>query len=168
VLRDILLTYLPAQQRIINLMMKILHSWAWPTGAGILIPRGIPQGPDFSGFLANVYLMPLDKVLENYGKNHHIKYIRYVDDVKVFTKTEEDARAVLVEMNHALRQLQLNIQGSKTVIHRGKEILNELVDPEFGGIDTLANSAMKRAGKVTPSFRRRIENRARKFLSLII
>lgn len=126
ILRDILFSYLPTQQRIVNLLMRVLHAWAWPTGAGILIPRGIPQGPDFSGFLANVYLMPLDRALESYGRSHPIKYIRYVDDVRMFTKTEEDARAVLVVMNHALRELQLNIQGSKTAVHRGKEILEQL------------------------------------------
>jgi hypothetical protein len=167
ILRDILFGYLPSQQRILNLTMRVLHAWGWPTRAGVLIPRGIPQGPDFSGFLANVYLMPLDKALEIYGRNHPIKYIRYVDDVKIFTKSEEDARAVLIEMNHALRQLQLNIQGSKTVIHRGTEIPAELVDPEFGKIESLTHSVTKHASKVTPAFRRRTEKRAKKLLSLI-
>jgi len=163
VLRDILLAHLPKQQRIINLLMRILQAWVWPTEAGFHVPRGIPQGPDFSGFLANVYLMPLDKNLEGYGRRHVIRYIRYVDDVRIFSKTEEDARAVLSIMNSTLRSLQLNIQGSKTEVFRGREIERELVDTMFEKIDALAEKATAR--KLSSPECTRIENRARKLFS---
>ncbi len=50
---------------------------------------GIPQGPPLSPLMANLYLLSLDFYLE---KRKRIKHIRYVDDVLIFGKTENDIK----------------------------------------------------------------------------
>lgn len=44
VLRDILLRYLPRQQRLINFLVNMLNYWVYRTPDGRIIGRGIPQG----------------------------------------------------------------------------------------------------------------------------
>ncbi len=50
---------------------------------------GIPQGPPLSPLMANLYLLSIDSYLE---KRKKIRHIRYVDDVLIFGKTENDVK----------------------------------------------------------------------------
>jgi retron-type reverse transcriptase len=61
ILRDILLRYLPKEQRIVNMLMSIYEDWVLKTPDGRSVGRGIPQGNSASSFLANIYLLPLDE-----------------------------------------------------------------------------------------------------------
>ena len=127
ILERILLKYLPKEPKIVNLLCSLLQYWTWPTKHGLMIERGIPQGNDVSSFLANIYLLPLDKELIKFEKRGS-RYFRYVDDVLIFSKKEEIARRAIFVMNDALRELHLNIQGSKTIIKKGEEIRQEIDD----------------------------------------
>lgn len=124
------------EQKIINLLMGILDRWVWTSVTLHRVGRGIPQGNDLSNFLGNIYLMPLDQKLEEYSNNHDIKYIRYMDDTMIFSKSKNVAIEVLFLMNTILRDLCLNIQGKKNQILEGKDIERELF-PE--GMDELNN-----------------------------
>jgi len=95
------------EERILQLLFRILEGWTRSTSAGMPIGRGIPQGNDVSSFLGNLYLIPLDRTLAKFCKSRDAKWFRYVDDVKVFTRSEDDARAVVFEINQALRSLHL-------------------------------------------------------------
>jgi len=128
VLRDILLRYLPRQQRLINFLISMLGYWVYRTPDGRLIGRGIPQGNAVSSFLANIYLLPLDERFKDFAKKYPVRYFRYLDDVKIFSKDEATARRVLFTMNEVLRRLHLNLQGAKTVILTNKGIRDELYD----------------------------------------
>lgn len=128
ILRDILLQELPKEQKLINLLIVILEHWVWKTHDGRLIGRGIPQGNSVSSFLANIYLLPLDRAFIKFSKKYDIKYFRYMDDVKIFSKEEATARRVIFQMNETLRHLHLNMQGSKTEILRNEEISEEIDD----------------------------------------
>ena len=61
ILRDKLLKHLPKEQKLINMLMEILEYWAWRTHEGRYLGRGLPQGNTVSSFLANIYLLQLDK-----------------------------------------------------------------------------------------------------------
>lgn len=137
VLRDILVSHLPKQIRIINFLVAMLEYWAWPAVHGAYSPRGIPQGNVVSSFLGNIYLLPLDEGFTLFGKSHNIKYFRYMDDVKVFAKEKSVARESLFLMNEKLRSLRLNIQGAKTRILEGPELRSELFDPELDVVNKL-------------------------------
>ncbi len=115
-LRDLLMQHLPHQERIINFLFKLLEYWAWQGADGRLVARGIPQGNEVSSFLGNIYLLPLDQALVAQEKKGQIKYLRYMDDTKIFAKDRKAAREALFLMNDRLRSLRLNIQGAKTRI----------------------------------------------------
>jgi hypothetical protein len=57
-----------------------------------------------------------------------IQFIRYVDDIKVFTKDHKTARKVVLLINQLLRRMHLNMQTSKTEIFQGEEIRKRLGD----------------------------------------
>ncbi|NQT67162.1 MAG: RNA-directed DNA polymerase [Actinobacteria bacterium] len=128
-LQSTLINYLPKNNhKIINLLCSLLRYWTFPTVYGGYIERGIPQGNEVSSFLGNIYLLPLDKEINKFCKKKNAKYFRYVDDIKIFSKEEYIAREAIFEMNKVLRNLHLNIQGSKTSILKDKEIFNKLFD----------------------------------------
>lgn len=123
ILRDeILLKHLSKEQKIINLLTHILEYWTWKSCEGKPVLRGIPQGNDVSSFLGNVYLLPLDEEFEKFSKKEEIKYFRYMDDVKIFSKDESVARECIFIMNNLLRKLHLNIQGEKPLFYKEKTL----------------------------------------------
>jgi len=138
ILRDeIFMKHLPKEQKIINLLMHILEYWTWRSCEGKPVLRGIPQGNEVSSFLGNIYLLSLDEKFEEYSKSKDIKYFRYMDDVKIFAKSESIARECIFVMNDILRKLHLNIQGEKTLILQNEDIINELEDVRLEYVNTL-------------------------------
>ena len=143
-LRDLLFQYLPHQPRIINFLISLLRHWSWPTVHGGASARGIPQGNGVSSFLGNIYLLPLDMAFKQLPKHYDTIYFRYMDDVKVMTKDVHIARDCLFLMNEKLRELRLNIQGSKTAILKGTEIKDELFDERLDRVNKIIDSTQKK------------------------
>jgi hypothetical protein len=142
-LRDIMIRNLPQQPRIINFLVSFLEYWSWPAIHGAPSPRGIPQGNGVSSFLGNIYLLPLDQAFVNFGRRRDIQYLRYMDDVKVFTKDINTARDALFLMNEKLRELHLNIQAAKTHILKGEEIPNEIFDGRMDAVNDIIERIQK-------------------------
>jgi hypothetical protein len=74
---------------------KLIREWlcVWTSGAGgIPVDHGIPQGPVASDFLAEIFLLPLDEAMVRAG----IPYIRYVDDIRVLARSEEEVRRAAI------------------------------------------------------------------------
>lgn len=94
-----------------------------------------------SSFLGNLYLTPLDDALDVFARKKGAKWFRYVDDVKVFTKSYEDAREAVFLINSVLRNLHLNLQGSKTDILFGPDLENELFDKDLEQVNELISKA---------------------------
>lgn len=125
------------------------------TSTGTPIERGIPQGNEISSFLGNLYLVSLDRALIKFCKKRDAKWFRYVDDVKVFTKSEKEAREAVFVINEALRFLHLNLQGSKTDILSGDRLADELDNADFELIDKTMDLVRKMKPK-NPSDRKQI------------
>lgn len=159
ILRDNLINYLPKEQKIVNLLCSILEYWTWPTIHGISIERGIPQGNDASGFLGNVYLLPLDEEFVKFSKRKNIRYFRYMDDVKIFSKEPNIAREAVFTMNNILRKLHLNIQGSKTMILQGEEIRRELIDNRLREVNEIIENIQRNSNSLTDENRIEYMNR---------
>lgn len=123
------------EDRIIELLFRILEGWTRITSMGTPIGRGIPQGNQVSSFLGNIYLIPLDRELTRFCKRYDGKWFRYVDDVKVFTRSDEDARQAVFVINDALRALYLNLQGSKTEILSGDRLVEELDNTDLENVE---------------------------------
>lgn len=139
ILRDQLLTHFPNDPKIINLLLSFLETWARKAETGRPHLRGIPQGNSIASFLGNLFLLPLDREFANFEKEHDARYQRYMDDVRVFTKTMSSARIAIFKMDHILRSLHLNVQSAKTKIldEKEKEITLSLIDPRIDEINGL-------------------------------
>jgi len=139
-LRDQLLQHLPREQRLVNLLVEALEYWTPRTVHGATLQRGLPQGNAISSFLGNFFLLPLDIRFRRFAKKHEVKYLRYMDDVKVLAKDEGIARQALFEMIEGLRDLHLNIQGAKTTILEGEDIRKDLVDANLEEVNKTIES----------------------------
>jgi len=143
ILDSILRRFLPRETAIIEILLRILEYWTRRTPSGVPIGRGIPQGNNVSSFLGNLFLTPLDDALESFTRRRGATWCRYVDDVKVFTKSYEDAREAVFLINSELRNLHLNLQGSKTDILSGTDLEQELFDKDLEKINDLIEKAEK-------------------------
>ena len=117
ILRDVLHQLVPAEPRIVNLLMSSLEAWTVKTQAGRPQMRGIPQGTTISSFLGNVFLQPLDTALVTFEKETDARYFRYMDDIRIFTRSLKDARRAVFLLDSTLRSLHLNVQTAKTRIY---------------------------------------------------
>jgi hypothetical protein len=131
------------ENKMIQLLFRILESWTRSTSTGTPVGRGIPQGSDVSSFFSNLYLVPLDRALLQFCRQHDAKWFRYVDDVKVFTKSEHDAREVVFLINKSLRALHLNLQGSKTEVLSGGRLQKELDNSDLDKVGDTFDKVQK-------------------------
>jgi RNA-directed DNA polymerase len=74
--------------------------------------KGSPQGGVISPLLANIYLHPLDQLLD--GQN--IPFARYADDIIILAKTSEEAHHILEKVGQWMAQAQLELHPEKTRI----------------------------------------------------
>ncbi len=101
---------------------------------------GLPQGPSASAVLADIYLYRVDREM----KINKIVYIRYMDDIRIFTKTKADLKKALKCLVRSLRDLKLNLNSKKTDCYhtQDSESLKRVFDPEKSKLD-LIDSAFK-------------------------
>jgi reverse transcriptase-like protein len=99
-----------------TLLSRCLNRWADPRG------KGIPQGYSAADILAKLYLEPVDQSLRNEG----FKHLRYVDDIRVFCRSELVAKRALLRLSELLRLRGLNLQSAKTYILSADEAAVEI------------------------------------------
>ena len=85
-------------------ILKGLERWT-PTG-------GTPQGAVISPLLANIYLDPLDRLMESRG----YRMVRYADDFVILTRTREEAEAALALVAAWVAENGLTLHPEKTRI----------------------------------------------------
>lgn len=104
--------------------------------------HGIPQGLSASDFFAEALLVPLDESMARSGT----KYIRYVDDIRIFAKSQTAARTAVVKLEILTKKLGLIAQGSKHSI-RTIETAGQLADLTISipDQDDLANELIVKA-----------------------
>jgi retron-type reverse transcriptase len=100
----------------------------WFPGDDLFTPsqrrRGIPIGNQTSQFFANVYLDPLDHfVKDRLGVRG---YVRYVDDLLVFSNNKHDLADVRERIRDFLRRLRLKLHPTKNVIFPVQEAIGFL------------------------------------------
>lgn len=106
------------REDVIVLLRKCLNHWCQTPD------RGLPQGILASDILAKVYLEAFDRHL----KGHGLRHVRYADDLRIFCKSEREAREALVKVTELLRQRGLTLQSAKTQITKAAGL-----EPEFEG-----------------------------------
>jgi len=96
-------------------------TWSGGQGHPIFHEHGIPQGPSTSGMLSEVVLQHLDAIGDRKSKD--VRYLRYVDDIKIMAKDEKALRRKLIALDVAAKEIGLFPQASKVAIR-------EILDPE--------------------------------------
>ncbi|MEK9136924.1 MAG: reverse transcriptase domain-containing protein, partial [Bacteroidota bacterium] len=79
--------------------------------------HGIPQGPIASDFLAECFLLPVDESLAS----KHV-YVRYVDDIRLFGRSETEVQRAAIELEVQCRNRGLIPQAKKFVITKAKSL----------------------------------------------
>lgn len=98
----------------------------WTSEKSILHGHGIPQGPLASGILSEVILTYLDDKYEKHPKSQEIKYLRYVDDIKIMAKDYQKLKLMLIALDYFSKQVGLFPQASKLEIHEIGDIQKEV------------------------------------------
>ena len=71
--------------------------------------HGIPQGPMASDFLSEAFFLPIDLRLQK----ENIQYVRYVDDLRLFGKSENEVRKSAIWLEQECRHRGLIPQSAK-------------------------------------------------------
>jgi RNA-directed DNA polymerase len=72
--------------------------------------QGTPQGAVISPLLANIYLHPIDTVMEGEG----YEMVRYADDCVVLCKTQEEAERAMNQLRELMEVSGLKLHAEKT------------------------------------------------------
>jgi hypothetical protein len=79
--------------------------------------RGLPQGPAYARFLAELYLDNIDSVFDSAVESSEVLfYRRYVDDVFIICRTQAEAAAQLSVLKKLVQNLGLVVNDEKTKI----------------------------------------------------
>jgi hypothetical protein len=104
------------------LLTKCLCHWTSAQG-DIFHNHGIPQGPLSSGLLAEVVLQHFDR---NHKAPETVRYLRYVDDIRLFARSLPDLRRMVTWLDYLSKEVGLFPQASKLDPHRVANIEDEL------------------------------------------
>ncbi len=96
---------------------KCLKQWS-ATGRSSSLGHGLPQGPLASDFLAECFLIPIDIELSN-----TTGYVRYVDDIRLFAKTEDEVRSAVLRLEIQCRERGLIPQIGKFSIKKANSVI---------------------------------------------
>jgi hypothetical protein len=90
-------------------LLEILHNQLCVWAEYPELPKGIPQGPDVSAVLGNVYLSSLDTFAEKEFIGKKICYYRYADDITLMGKSKEDVLKATEQIVRFLREDNLTL-----------------------------------------------------------
>lgn len=107
--------------------------------------KGIMAGVPISSFLANVYLMEMDRYFQESG----VIYARYSDDVILFAREKEELEEYAGYIRSQLEQLHLCLNESKTRVAGPHEAWSFLgIAYRDGEVDLADSSVEKLKGKM--------------------
>ena len=109
----------------LQLLIKCLSEWT-VNPVGLRHSHGIPQGPLPSSFLAECVLHSLDMKLANLSDS---LYFRYVDDITVLSKNENQVKRLLARIEIYCRELGLVPQIKRRV--QKLDNVEDLMFPEL-------------------------------------
>lgn len=114
-LYDLILNEISSEQEICRIIKSFLENKYINDFEGKEIEidppsEGIPQGPAFSAFFANIYLNELDHLLEK----KCFDYVRYVDDMVLLCRNKNDLESVKKYLSTYLGSINLKLNIEKT------------------------------------------------------
>src|ERR1700733_13311423 len=130
---------------------RLLSGWlaTWTaTDTQIRHNHGIPQGLLPSGLIAEVVLSHFD---DHRRLETSVRYMRYVDDIRLFARRERELRKMLNRLDRLSKDIGLFPQSGKIEIHEVKNIRDELKSISHPGERFSGNRALSQ-----PKVRRRL------------
>lgn len=100
------------RKRYLNILKYLIYLSEQTVGGHI----GLPQGPAYARFLAEIYLLGLDQMIEQEILRDRRRefYYRFVDDIFIFVETEKKARQVLERVRNWASANALDLNPNKT------------------------------------------------------
>ncbi len=127
ILCEILVNTFKVDHEILTLLSRCLEAWTADSNhQSFKSKHGIPQGPISSALLADLYLFYLDTEIKKLNKKYDFKYLRYVDDIRIFAKEKLVGQKIIASLDLISRDLGLIPQGSKILIKEITDIDKEL------------------------------------------
>lgn len=117
--------------------------------------HGIPQGPLASGILSELVLQIFDG---NRRLPKGVKYLRYVDDIRIYAKNEKSLRKSLISLDYSSKFVGLFPQSSKIKIHKVRSVSEEIKtisnppEPTFVQPAADQDTVHKRINELTPKY----------------
>lgn len=122
---------------VVDRLIEMIEFWAATPGRSGLAQRALP-----SSVLANMFLMPVDDVLNKLNKSGPDgppTALRWVDDIWVFGANDGSLRAAQVTLQRAVETLGLNLSVAKTGILEGEALTVAIRENEHSGVDAGIN-----------------------------
>ena len=117
------------EENILVFLERCLKSWVHVSNSETIFEKhcGIPQGPECSGVIAEIYLSYLDKKFLSYSK---AKYFRYADDIRIMAKSEVECQKAISLLDLYCKDISLIAQSNKISIIKinNNRELNQYVD----------------------------------------
>lgn len=101
-----------ADGKVLDLVKRYLSQEVMESAKSWIPERGTPQGAVLSPLLSNIYLNPLDHLMEAKG----YRMVRYADDFVVLCQSKKEAEAALEEVRRWAEQAELELHPEKTQI----------------------------------------------------
>ncbi len=95
--------------------VEIIKGWLriWSAdNIAAMTGHGIPQGPLASDFLAEAFFLPIDIQLQKAT----FRYLRYVDDIRLFGRSENEVRKAAIRLEQECRHRGLIPQSTKFTV----------------------------------------------------
>lgn len=158
ILQQILEEEYKIDNKILSLLLELLEAFTRDVNHKTFKGKhGIPQGPLGSSFLADLYLFHLDLEIK---KNSllDICYIRYVDDIRIFSKDGITAQKAIAYLDLIARDLGLIPQSSKVLISEIGDI-NKLLKHQKSKLSEISREHKKGEGKLKSKTHKRLKER---------
>lgn len=83
--------------------------------------KGVPQGPAFARYLAELYLMELDTFIEDRIDEQFEFYFRYVDDIYIIIENKEKGKKIFDSVSEYMKSQNMSINNKKVFLGTVKE-----------------------------------------------
>jgi hypothetical protein len=148
-----LLSRLGIHEDLLRDLQQCLEIWT-EESEDITRGHGIPQGPLTSDLLAECFLHDLDKEMAGLPNT---RYLRYVDDIKIFAEDQKPLQAALVKLDLLSKRLGLIPQITKERILEITDIGNFVLSstsrgPEESPFAVLTESSRARERRIRSQF----------------
>ena len=151
ILLNMLSNILYDDKELYNLLKQLLvNPYVIYKGNTIVEQKGVMGGVPISSFLANVYLIEMDK----YFYDNKIIYFRYADDILIFSKDKDELNKYIEILKEYLLKYKLSINPDKEKYYNPNDEI-EFLGFSFnnGIIDLSSNTIKKIKGKIKRSAR---------------